>query len=421
MTVTAPPRPTRPGDPVDREELEALVEALIEEARQRARRRRRIYGAVALLVALVGVTVFAVFERSAQSQTASPALAARSSLAAGTTRSKLSFIRTMHSACCGRGPIALYVMNADGSGQRRLARDAFTGSAWSPDGKKIAFQRDHHRKFVPGAYSPADSNIEIYVVNADGSGERRLTRNPALDQGSTWSPDGEKIAFNRVAFSRGGGPHGQIYIMNADGSGPRRLTQIPAHNSVLAWLPDGTIAFVSFHGPGDFDVYVINADGSGLRNLTREWGIDGIPAWSPGGRKIAFTSKRDGDWDVYILNADGSGQRKLTRNPANDYLWPLSSSWSPDGRKIAFGRDRDGNGNSDGIYVINADGSGERRLTQSGGQPLWSPDGQKIAFRSKRNGNDDIYIMNPDGSSQRNLTRNPARVDDSLAWSPTQK
>ncbi len=113
MTVTAPPRPTRPGDPVDREELEALVEALIEEARQRARRRRRIYGAVALLVALVGVTVFAVFERSAQSQTASPGLAAGSSLAAGTTRSKLSFIRTMHSACCGRGPIALYVMNAD--------------------------------------------------------------------------------------------------------------------------------------------------------------------------------------------------------------------------------------------------------------------------------------------------------------------
>jgi Tol biopolymer transport system component len=417
VSVTASPRPPRPGDPIDREELEALVEALIEEARRRARRRRRIYGAASVLVALVGVTLFTVVERSAQSQPASPALSAGSGLPAGATRSKLAFIRTMNSPCCGRGPLALYVMNADGSGQRLLARDAFTGGAWSPDGQKIAFHRDHHRKFVPGAYTPADSNIEIHVINADGSGERRLTRNPALDQGSTWSPDGR-----RIAFSRGDGPlSNQIYIMNADGSGQRRLTQIPGHSSVLAWLPDGRIAFVSFHGPNSFDVYLMNTDGSGLRNLTREWGLDGIPVWSPDGQKIAFTSKRDGDWEIYVMNPDGSGKRNVTRNAANESLWPLSSSWSPDGRKILFGRDLDGNGNSDGIYVINTDGSGERRLTQGGGHALWSPDGQKIAFRSKRNGNDDVYVMNPDGSGQHNLTRNPARVDDSLSWSPAQK
>src|SRR3954451_11860616 len=166
MTVTSPPRPRRPSDPVDREELEALVEALIEEARRRARRRRRIYGAAAGLVALVGVTVFIVFARSAQSQSASPALSAGSSFSAGTTSSKLAFIRTTRSACCGRGPLALYVMNADGSGKRVLARDAFGGAPWSPDGRKIPSERDHHRKFVPGAYPPADSNIEIYIINA---------------------------------------------------------------------------------------------------------------------------------------------------------------------------------------------------------------------------------------------------------------
>src|SRR6188768_1116791 len=154
MTVTAPPRPPRPNDPVDREELEALVEALIEEARQRARRRRRIYGAVAVLVALVGVTVFAVFERSAQSQSSSPALSARVGLPLGAARSKLAFVRTVHSACCGRGDLALYVMNADGSG-RRLLTHAPGGPAWSPDGRKIAFARG-----------------DIYVINADGSGRR---------------------------------------------------------------------------------------------------------------------------------------------------------------------------------------------------------------------------------------------------------
>ena len=138
MTVTAPPRPPRPGDPVDREELEALVEALIEEARQRARRRRLIYAAVAALVALVGVTVFMVFERSAGSQTASPALAARSSLNAATASAKIAFVGTPRAVPSGPQPIfALYVMNADGSGKRRLTPTAyFSTPAWSPGQKK---------------------------------------------------------------------------------------------------------------------------------------------------------------------------------------------------------------------------------------------------------------------------------------------
>jgi hypothetical protein len=83
MTVTAPPRPPRPSDPVDRREVEALVEALFEEARQRARRRRRVRLAIAACVALVGVTVLGVFERTAESQSSSPALTARSGVSGG--------------------------------------------------------------------------------------------------------------------------------------------------------------------------------------------------------------------------------------------------------------------------------------------------------------------------------------------------
>ena len=83
MTVTAPPRPPRPSDPVDRQDVEALVEALFEEARQRARRRRRVRMAVVACVVLVGSTVFAVFERTAESQNSSPALTARSGVAGG--------------------------------------------------------------------------------------------------------------------------------------------------------------------------------------------------------------------------------------------------------------------------------------------------------------------------------------------------
>ena len=83
MTISAPPRPPRPSDPVDRQQVEALVEALFEEARQRARRRRRVRLAVVACVALVGVTVLAVFERTAESQSSSPAPTARSVVSGG--------------------------------------------------------------------------------------------------------------------------------------------------------------------------------------------------------------------------------------------------------------------------------------------------------------------------------------------------
>ena len=117
MSVTAPPRPPRPSDRVDREEIEALVEALIEEARKRAQRRRRRNAVVVTLVALVGAALFAVLGRSAQSQTPSPALAARSSLSAVTGESKIAFIREPAGGYAG----VLWVMNPDGSGQRSAA------------------------------------------------------------------------------------------------------------------------------------------------------------------------------------------------------------------------------------------------------------------------------------------------------------
>ena len=188
MTVTAPPRPPRspgPSDPVDRDELEALVEALIEEARQRARRRRRIYAAVATLVALLGIALFTAFERTAQSQTASPELAVRSSLPAGATSSKLAFISHTRSACCGPGPpFELYVderrrEREAGADARRLA-----ALAWSPDGQKIAF--------VGGRTTADDLRHQRRRQRAtEADAQRGTTSRPA------WSPDGRKIAFSR--------------------------------------------------------------------------------------------------------------------------------------------------------------------------------------------------------------------------------
>ena len=167
MTVTAPPHPPRrSSDPVERDEFEALVEALIEEARQRAQRRRRRNAAVVTLVALVGVALFAVLGRSAQSQTASPALLARSSVPAQAAKSKIAFIREPRGGYAG----VLYVMNPDGSGQQMLA-PAFPDMRWSPDGQKIAYS----------GWS-ADRS-DLYVMNADGSGMQMLTSDAGWDGG----------------------------------------------------------------------------------------------------------------------------------------------------------------------------------------------------------------------------------------------
>ena len=152
----------------------------------------------------------------------------------GATSSKIAFISTRN---LGRPKQdnELYVVNADGSGKRALSRTAHFASppAWSPDGRKIVFRSVRHR------------NQDIYVMNADGTGERRLTRHPADDRDPAWSPDGRKIAFvSDRDRSRDG--VSEIYVVNADGSGERRLTHNVRPDSSPAWSPDGRkIAFAS--------------------------------------------------------------------------------------------------------------------------------------------------------------------------------
>ncbi len=257
-------------------------------------------------------------------------------------------------------------------------------------------------------------NLDIYVINADGSGVTRLTTSIATDNGPTWSPDGSRIAFTST---RDG--DNEIYLMNADGSGQTRLTTHLAFDVSPAWSPDGSrIAFASDRDsitPGNLDIYVFNADGSGLTRLTTNSATDEGPAWSPDGSRIAFSSTRDGvrNHEIYVMNADGSGQTRLTTNDLND----LDPAWSPDGSRIAFASFRDGDGE---IYVMNADGSGQTRVTTSPGRdnaPTWSPDGSHIAFVSERDGNPEISIMNADGSGQTRLTNNQAR-DRNPTWAP---
>ncbi len=246
-----------------------------------------------------------------------------------------------------------------------------------------------------------DGNGEIYVMNADGSGQTRLTNNTALDLEPSFSADGTKIAF--TSYRDG---NGEIYVMNADGSGQTRLTNNTAEDNQPSFSADGTkIAFTSRRdgNSGIYrEIYVMNADGSGQTRLTSNADEDSQPSFGADGTKIAFTSYRDGNGgEIYVMNADGSDQTRLTNDTAED----IQPSLSADGTKIAFASYRDGTALE--IYVMTADGSGQTRLTNNtatDNQPSFSADGTKIAFISNRDLNFEIYVMNADGTAQTRLT-----------------
>jgi Tol biopolymer transport system component len=434
----------------------------------------------------------------------------------------------------------LYVAEVKTQQSRRLTDSPALdyNGAFSPDGKQIAF------------VSERDGNPELYAMAADGTGLRRLTDNFALDDHPAWSPDGQRIAFasTREPAAAPGRAWNAIYVMNADGTGVKRLSPPDAADYSPAWSPKGDLlACASGSGKaGGTDLYVMKPDGGGRRLVIKN---GGWPCFTADGQGLFFHSQRQGRWGIWRVGLDGSNPERVTPpeleaftpraagdgrrlaaavlrgehrqiellelgsgkwtpltkeaadhwNPSfspnggqvvyhktspglktpNVELWGTPPgtdlkmlrlagafpAFSPDGRRLAlvggdFSRldvmNTDGSNRKNlytgrsrslfsttwahqgdliafaagGVFqdpgagvdlmAVHPEGSEARRLTQGAGNngfPALSPDGKRLVFRSGRGGSKNLYIMNSDGTNVTQLTRG-AWTDTMCDWSP---
>ena len=249
-----------------------------------------------------------------------------------------------------------------------------------------------------------EGTTDIYQINADGSGLRRLTSDPAMDRDPRWSPDRKWIAFTSDRTGSN-----QIFIMSTEDYGVEQLTDHPDGAVSPTWLPGGKrLAYVEAPESDKNAITIVSTEtGEGVTILSMEAEALANPVWSPIENSVAFSGRMEGhsgNRDIYVYDVDKGLLANLTNDPFNDD----NPAWSPDGKRLIYQTNRDGDEN---IYIMNANGSLQTPLTTNPSadvEPSWSSDGRLIAFGSDRDGPFNIYTMRENGSDQEVLAPFPA-------------
>ena len=253
------------------------------------------------------------------------------------------------------------------------------------------------------------NNSEIYLMNTNGTDQKRLTVNTVFDGEPSFSSDGGKIVFTST---RDG--NAEIYAMNTDGSNQKRLTNSLGSDAHPSFSPDGTkITFISDR-EGGLEIFIMNSDGTNAVRLTDPPFSKFSPSFSPDGTRIMFSAIDGNDSEIWLMNTDGTNPVNLTDNDADD----RTAKFSPDGTKIVYMKDVDPVQHNFDVMIMNADGSNPVNLTRHLGtdsDPSFSPDGGTVIFLSGRSGNSEIWAMTPGGTGEINLT-NHAATEFAGSW-----
>jgi Tol biopolymer transport system component len=305
--------------------------------------------------------------------------------------------------------LACIFPTADGDWQSVSAQSAGHGARYPGPPQSIAFHTNSD-------FNPNGSrNLEVYVMNPDGTDQSRITFDSRVDQQPNISPDGRQIVFCSTRFTETN-PEGnlEIFVMDVDGGNISQLTFTGAgiFNAWPRWSPNGKRIVLHSNRDGNFEIYLIDPDGNNLTRVTEYSGVDQFPEWSPNGKQLVILR----DTDIYLIDLDGTNPIRLTdATPLNQM-----ASWSPNGKRIAFMSSRDGYCS---VYVMNSDGSDQTNLTPKPDEipaaqfcsraPAWSRNGQHIYFTSRRPGTnsfENIFVMNADGGDVTQLTFDASTV-----------